>query len=348
MPDDDHFDPNDPDTDKKITTYAEFLRRRFPGANKDDAPKDAPPAPLPGLTPDLTGEFQNLVLPTSPHAVMAAARLELTPYFELIHDEDNPGLKILRQHPRHKILNAVWENNLGDFMVERELAKITDLRPRWYWHFPEKMQEPRFVTPAHLVRDFTMAVVVGRHQGDYNAPDSDGRKPLHYIAAYGKDAWLIPYLVSHHHVDPCDSGRVENDHDPRNSKGDRYEEPVMRAIDHGNAEMVRGFLMLLDHRALDLDRARNNWGHTPLILAVQAANEAAQRNADNLPDYITIVRDIASEPLVDVRAKDKAGNSAEDYALDKDVRQGLLDGMKQRDKNRVMPRPRRTLPSPAP
>ncbi|MBU0800719.1 MAG: hypothetical protein KKA05_06910 [Alphaproteobacteria bacterium] len=319
---------------KRVTSFEEFLRRRFPTLWGTGQP--LPPTPIP---PSIDPQD----IPTSPQAVLAAARLEMSAYFNFIADPNNTGLKILRANPLYQVLDAVWNDDLGKFFSTMALAQLKQLNRRWYWHFPNDMKDVSFVTPAHLVRTHLLAVAVAKHGGDFSAPDSEGRTPLYYIARHGRDSWLVPLLVSRHNVDPYDSGRCSHDHSLEDAKGEKYEEPLLRAIRYANMHIIDGFLNLAP-QSVDMSRPRGTWLQTPLMLAVQEAHDAAMKYPGHGPGRaelqrrLWIVRELAAEPHIDVTLKDIAGNTARDYALLPAVANAYDAGLAERKKNGHLPR----------
>lgn len=328
---DNNRDNNKKDEDgKKVTPFEEFLRRRFPEKKADADPHTPPPPGIPAHD-----------VPTSPQAVMAAARMELAAYFNFVADPNNRGLKILRNNPHHQVLQAVYNNDLGKLFSTMALAHMKSLTRRWYWHFPQDFKDVSFVTPAHLVRTHLLAVAVARHNSDFKAQDSEGRTPLYYVSRHGRDPWLIPFMVSTHNVNPYDSGRCTNDYNLQTAQGEPYAEPLLRTIRYVNAPMLKGFMMIAPHQ-FDLSKPRDNWGQTPLMLAVQEAHDAVmRRNPDEAAQRarrLWIVRELAGEPSVDIGLKDIAGNTARDYALHPDVRAAFDAGVARRAYNAATPR----------
>jgi hypothetical protein len=336
--DDNDKNKDNGDENGRIKSLEDFLRRHFPShnepANNNSPPPATPPAPAPQKPPKI--EPHNV--PTSPEAVLAAARMELAAYFNYVADPNNPGIKILKNDPHYKILDAVWNDDLGKVMSTMALHKLPDLTRRWYWHFPGKMQDVSFLTPAHLVRSHVMAVMVNKHAGDFKARDSEGRTPLFYIARHVNDPWVILYMVKTLGVDPYDSGRCSNDYNLQTNKGEKYEDPFRRAIRHANGHAVNGFLMLAPGD-YDPNRTEGKWLQTPLMLAVQESNEAAMTAAPHGPERqellrrLWILREMVSEPCVNIDAKDIAGNRAVDYALQPAVRGAYDRGLIERRRN---------------
>lgn len=316
-----------------LNPLEDFLRRHFPN-NSDPARPPAPKIPLDAST-----------IPTSAEAVLTAARLELAAYFNYVADPNNPGIQTLKKDPRYKILDAVWRDDLGDVMATMAIDNVKDFRKRWYWHFPGYMKDVSFLTPAHLVRSHVMAVMVTRHGGDFKAKDSEGCTPLYYLSKHVKDPWVILYMVKSQNVDPYDSGRCTNDYNLDTAKGTKYEEPFCRAIRFGNVDAVNGFLMLADSQDFDPNRTNGHWLQTPLMLAVQEANDCAMTAQvgdvaaqNRLARYQWIIREMAGEPVVNIAAKDIAGNEAADYALHPDVRKAYDEGILARRNATGQPR----------
>ena len=315
------------------------LVKRGPAPDPSDLPKPRPAPP--------TAEE----IPMSEAAVRAAAERELSAYFNGIVDPANPGLQKLRDDPRWKLLDAVYRDDLGKYMAEMALNNFPALNRRWYWHFPNEPKDVSFLTPAHTVRTHLMAVAIARHKADFNAPDSEGRLPLYYIARHCVDPWIIPFLASAQKVDLRDSGRASNDFNMQTRKGERYEEPVLRAIRHANPWAVEGFIRAVPY-GLDLNLSRAPLGQTPLMLAVQMANEAASdfgghgRGRLELQHRLTIVRELVGETTVNLDIRDPAGNTARDYALEPAVLGAWDAGLIERGKNERRPRPWNDGPAP--
>lgn len=323
--------------DARIVPFEDFLRRRFPAAADGNMPVAQPHQNTPSdmlsntrlhtLRPVIEAD-----IPTSPRAVMAAARMEMAAYFNYIADPHNAGLRILKGNPHYKILDAVWRDDIGSIFANMALAGVPDLTRRWYWHFPGAMKDVSFLSPAHLARSMTMAVMIRKHGGDFSAPDSEGRTPLYYIARYGRDPWLVPYLAQEARVDLRNSGRATCDYNLDQPRGTRYEEPFLRAIRYANPAMVRGFTACAA-KGLDLSGARDNWGQTPLMLAVQEANGALTGSHAGKAEQarrLWIVRALAATTEIEYTVKDLAGNCAREYALHPAVEKAFDEGVAAR------------------
>lgn len=286
-------------------------------------------------------------LPMSEEAARNAAARELSDYFNSIANPQNPGLAKLRNDPRYKILDAVWRDDLGDYMTEIVYNRYSSVNTRWLWEFPDEPKDASFLTPAHVVHTHLMAVAMARHKADFNAPDSEGRLPLYYISRYCTDTWLIPYLASQHKVNLSNSGRSARQMNAQISPGQHYEEPILRAIRYGNVYAVEGLIQSV-HFGLDLNLCQAGLGQTPLMLAVQAADEAARTGAPakELSHRLVIVRELVGETSVRLDLKDIGGNIALDYALTDAVRQAWKDGLAVRSQNERRPRPRGDMPPP--
>jgi len=312
---------------------------RGPAPDPADVPKAKP-------APPTAAE-----IPMSEAAVRAAAERELSAYFNGIVNPANPGLQKLRDDPRYRITDAVFRDDLGKYMAEMAMQNFPSLNQRWYWHFPNEPKDVSFLTPAHAVRTHLMAVAIARHKADFNAPDSEGRLPLYYIARHCVDPWIIPFLVSAHKVDLRDSGRASNDFNMQTRKGERYEEPVLRAIRYANPAAIEGFIRAVPY-GLDLNASRAPLGQTPLMLAVQMADEAAfsfsghGRGRMELQHRLNIVRELVSETSVNLDTKDAAGNTAFDYAHETAVLGAWDAGLIDRGKNERRPRPWNDGPAP--
>jgi hypothetical protein len=284
-------------------------------------------------------------------AVRAAAERELSAYFNGIVDPANPGLQKLRDDPRWKLLDAVFRDDLGKYMAEMAMQNFPPLNRRWYWHFPNEPKDVSFLTPAHAVRTHLMAVAISRHKADFKAPDSEGRLPLYYIARYCTDPWIIPFLASAQKVDLRDSGRASNDFNMQTRTGQRYEEPVLRAIRYANAAAVEGFIRAVPY-GLDLNASRAPLGQTPLMLAVQMADDAAfafgghGRGRLDLQNRLNIIRELVGETSVNLDIKDAAGNTARDYISEPAVLGAWDAGLIERGKNERRPRPWNDGPAP--
>jgi hypothetical protein len=329
--------------DDKDGDGMDMLNRFLKRGTVPDSP-DHPPVPR--RIPPTAAE-----LPMSEEAARTAATRELSAYFNAIAHPDNPGLKKLREDPRHILLEAVWKDDLGKYMAQMAMDNFPALNRRWFWQFPGEPKDTSFLTPAHVVRTHLMCVAISRHKADFRAPDSEGRLPLYYIARYCNDAWMIPYLVSAHKVDLRDSGRASNDNNAQTTRGHRYEEPLLRAIRHGNPRAVEGFIRCVPY-GFDLNQSRLPLGQTPLMLAVQLAEECAAHYSGHgqgrleLLNRLTIVRELVGEPSVDLNIRDAAGNRAIDYATERAVLGSWDAGTDDRIKNQNRPRPWRDGPAP--
>lgn len=315
------------------------LVTRGPAPDPSDLP---PPRKIPPTAEEI---------PLSEAAARAAAERELSAYFNGIVDPANPGLQKLRDDPRWKLLDAVYRDDLGKYMAEMAMNNFPALNRRWYWHFPNQPKDVSFLTPAHVVRTHLMAVAIARHNANYNAPDSEGRLPLYYIARHCTDPWVIPFLASAHKVDLRESGRASNDFSLQTRKGERYEEPLLRAIRYGNVAAVEGFIRCVPY-GLDLNASRLPLGQTPLMLAVQLANEAAFNYGGrgtgrmDLQNRLTILKALVSETSVNLDTRDAAGNCAHDYADENAVLGAWEAGTLERMKNERRPRPWDDGPAP--
>lgn len=329
-------DDNNNGKDDEEGDGMDMLDRLLKRGTVPDSPEQPP---VPRRIPPTAAE-----LPMSEEAARIAAARELSAYFNSIAHPDNPGVKKLRDDPRYKIANAVWNDDLGKYMAEMAMNNNPPLNRRWYWHFPQQPKNVAFLTPAHVVRTHLMAVAITRHRADFRAPDSEGCLPIYYIARYCTDPWLIPYLASAQKVDLRDSGRASNENNAHTGRGERYEEPILRAIRYANVYAVEGFIRSV-HYGLDLNQSRLPHGQTPLMIAVQMANECAEnysghgQGRQELLNRLNIVRDLVGETSVNLEIRDAAGNRAIDYATEKAVLGSWEAGLDDRTRNSHRPRP---------
>lgn len=227
-------------------------------------------------------------------------------------DDSCVGLQKVRGNWPYKFLQSIEADDIGNMPQLADRVSGRPLQDLHYFKFRSQPDHTYFLTAAHLVRSQPMLMSLAHMKADFNAPDSEGRLPLYFIARYAKNRWMIPLLVKTLGVDPNNSGEIPdarlellvdqdpNYHEPdaeatltpdaaRRIKGidslDRrvtenldvpykpeYDPPIIQAITHLNLNAVRGFAMLGGSMDMNIRFAPNRM--TPLIYAVLKADDA--------------------------------------------------------------------------
>lgn len=257
--------------------------------------------------------------------VREAARREDTVFISSV-DSSNTGMKMLRGHPRHGLLIAVFNDAIKDFWKIRISETPGGINERSYWAFPDRPKRAYFTGPVHVCRHFDMAVNLHQNGADFRLPDSEGHLPFYFLSRYAADPHVIPYLVELYGVNANDSGRWQNGEFPGSMLA--YDPPIFRAIKYGNLNAVKG-LNILPRQHIDRNRPGMNAGLPPLVYAVMMAEEHIEQRS-GLFNRLAIVKNLAECPFVDPQKTDATGWTARDYAVSPIVKQTLEQGLKSR------------------
>lgn len=257
--------------------------------------------------------------------IMEAARREDT-FFLSAQDTGLKGIKMLRGHPRHGLLSAVFNDDIRSFYeisYEKTAGKINE---RSFWTFPDRPKRGYFVTPAHVCRNFDTAVNLYQNGADFRLPDSEGHLPLYFLSRYAQDPLVIPYLAQTYFLNCNDSGHRQNAEFP--CKPALYDAPIFRAIKYGNRNAVKG-LQILPRHQLDMNLHSMPGKVTPLIYAVMMAEQQIEKRT-GIFNRLAIVKQLAASPSVDPYKKDATGWDATDYAVSPLVSKILKQGIESR------------------
>lgn len=245
-----------------------------------------------------------------------------TMFLEGIYD-DCIGITKLKSTDQYKFLKAVEQDRVTEVIDKLDTTPAIKQQDNSFFKFYGRDDRVYFLNPAHLARSPQMVSTLATRHFDFNAPDSDGRLPLFFIARHAQSRWTIPALCQIFNVNANNSGKIPAhiplpailvDDEPETplsnnlarqldkvEKSDSkiiahisddpippvWDPPLIRAIKYRNRETLLGMDILPPHTVNWNIRFQYN-RMTPLIYAVLQADEAVKSHRQWHDDAKTI------------------------------------------------------------